>query len=80
MSLKALVALHARGGTLCSAREEAEDDAEVIWHLVIADQDLLHRLGQWTASSSWSHLTCLLLSVTGKDPIYHLFSLEFALK
>ena len=46
MPLEALVTSHTRGGTLCSAREEAEDAAEVIWHLVITDQDLLHWLGQ----------------------------------
>ena len=37
---------HARGRTLSPAGEEAEDAAEVIRHLVITDQDLLHRLGQ----------------------------------
>ena len=46
MSLETLMTSHTRGGTLGSAREEAKDAAEVIWHLVITDQDLLHGLGQ----------------------------------
>ena len=46
VSLETLMTSHTRGGTLGSAREEAKDAAEVIWHLVITDQDLLNGLRQ----------------------------------
>ena len=63
--LEALMTSHPRGRALCPAGEEAEDAAEVIRHLVIADQDLLHRLGQRHAGKhlrelrGWRHLGLL---------------------
>ena len=65
VSLEALVTSHPRGRTLCPAREEAKDAAEVIRHLVISNQDLLHGLGQRHAGKhlrelrGWRHLGLL---------------------